>query len=195
MSNGTFDVTQSTGRTAANAGRGSWRNIELLSGFQVRRNRNVRIDLGGMAKGFAVDQAVSAMRASGATGGIVNAGGDLRVFGPMPERVSVRHPAAPGTFVPLAQITESAMATSANYFDAPGKGRLRRSDGQEMWLKGGSVTVTAPTCIVADALTKVVAAVGILQSLKLLHKIRARAYVLSETGRLIGAPGKVAHAA
>src|ERR1700688_928628 len=44
--------------------------------------RATQVDLGGIAKGFAVDRAVAAMRGAGATAGLVNAGGDLRVFGP-----------------------------------------------------------------------------------------------------------------
>src|SRR5258706_3688046 len=43
--------------------------------------RAAHVDLGGIAKGFAVDRAIVAMRRAGATAGLVNAGGDLRVFG------------------------------------------------------------------------------------------------------------------
>jgi thiamine biosynthesis lipoprotein ApbE len=39
------------------------------------------VDLGGIAKGFAVDRAVKALKCAGLASGVVNAGGDLRVFG------------------------------------------------------------------------------------------------------------------
>ena len=55
--------------------------IELLPDDRVRVLRPAWIDLGGIAKGYAVDQAVLAMRRAGCASGWVNAGGDLRVFG------------------------------------------------------------------------------------------------------------------
>jgi thiamine biosynthesis lipoprotein len=53
------------------------------------RMADLRLDLGGIAKGYAVDKAVEAMKTAGCTHGIVNAGGDLRVFGE-PQAVIVR---------------------------------------------------------------------------------------------------------
>jgi len=50
-------------------------------GQQVRLARRVRLDLGGIAKGFAVDQAIAQLRDAGVVSGSVNAGGDLRVLG------------------------------------------------------------------------------------------------------------------
>jgi thiamine biosynthesis lipoprotein len=50
----------------------------------------VALDFGGFAKGFAVDQAVEALLSNGCTGGLVNAGGDLRVFGPRTEPIFLR---------------------------------------------------------------------------------------------------------
>ena len=41
----------------------------------------MRIDLGGIAKGYAIDKAVQAMQSAGATGGMVDIGGDIRCFG------------------------------------------------------------------------------------------------------------------
>ena len=58
----------------------------------------IRIDLGGIAKGFAVDRALDVLRGRGLVRGLVNAGGDLAAFGPEPELVhhspSPRMPAA-----------------------------------------------------------------------------------------------------
>ena len=50
----------------------------------------VALDLGGIAEGFAVDKAVEALRAGGAIAGLVNAGGDMRIFGSRPEPVWTR---------------------------------------------------------------------------------------------------------
>ncbi len=61
--------------------------VELLGDRLVRfSGPGIRIDLGGIAKGFAVDRALEALRGFGVVNGLVNAGGDLAAFGPDPRR-------------------------------------------------------------------------------------------------------------
>ena len=131
-------------------------SIILERGNRVRTTAPVALDLGGIATGHAVDRAVAVLIESGARGGVVNAGGDLRAFGSagwIPIRV--RHPADAARAAHLFDVRDIAVATSADYFHSygtlldPGTGTLRPF--------GASVTVVAPTCALADALTKVVA--------------------------------------
>jgi thiamine biosynthesis lipoprotein len=121
----------------------------------------VRVDLGGIAKGYAVDCAVDALRGHGITSGRVNAGGDLRVFGAIPRRIHLRDPTNPGALIPFADIASGALATSAAYFSrSVWRGRtispvidgLRRRPTIPFF----SASVAAPTCMLADALTKLV---------------------------------------
>jgi FAD:protein FMN transferase len=131
--------------------------LHLEPGLGVRATAPVALDLGGIAKGYAVDRAVDALRATGARAGLVNAGGDLRVFGTddwMPVRV--RHPAAPAHALQLFEVRDAAVATSADYFRDGHRGLV---DPRTRSLRSfsGSVTVVAPTCALADALTKIVA--------------------------------------
>lgn len=143
------------------SGQGDWRHVELLDGHRVRLARRVRIDLGGIAKGFAVDQAIAVLRAHGMERARVNAGGDLARFGPGVEPVHLRHPAIPTVLLPLAELHSGAAATSAGYFAARRwQGRcvtphvhpkMRRALAPDR-----SATVLAPDCMSADALTKVV---------------------------------------
>lgn len=141
--------------------RGNWRNIILLEGNRVRLNSSLRIDLSGIAKGYAVDQAIKALRETGMIAGRVNAGGDLRVFGGRVQRINVRDPNAHTQTIPLLEITQGAAATSAGYYSA------RRYQGRMVTPiihphkrtaceTGRSVTVLAKDCMSADALTKVV---------------------------------------
>lgn len=139
---------------------GDFRDIELLPGHRVRFRRPLCIDLGGIAKGYAVDRAVDRLRASGAASAVVNAGGDLRVFGPLSRRVHLRDPANPGTLIPFADLSYGALATSAAYFSrVRWRGRTitplihgRRRNSADTAF---SVSVSAGTCMLADALTKV----------------------------------------
>jgi FAD:protein FMN transferase len=59
----------------------TWRHIFLRENHRVFFCPQLIVDLGGIAKGFAVDRAVDALKENGVENGIVNAGGDLRVFG------------------------------------------------------------------------------------------------------------------
>ncbi|MBY0510906.1 MAG: FAD:protein FMN transferase, partial [Rhodospirillaceae bacterium] len=144
--------------------RASWRDIELLDGQNVRFHRPLWIDLGGIAKGYAVDCAVAKVTALGAPQVCINAGGDLRVKGPQAERVLLRTGLA-GDSVPVVEIENGSLASSG------GREHLKRHDGRLVGphLHGARrtpvgtrsfVSVVAEDCIIADALTKVALARG-----------------------------------
>lgn len=174
LSQGLFDITTAatlvkTGFLPAQGGRshadghGCWRDIELLSGNRVRLHRPLLIDLGGIAKGFAVDQAVAALRAGGASHGLVNAGGDLRVFGDQPQSIHLRNPSAPQQLTEIITLQDEALATSAPYFSAVRRGRRLSSAlidprSGSSCVRQVSVSVRARECLLADALTKIVLA-------------------------------------
>ncbi len=139
---------------AATASGATYRDLELLPGSRVRWRRNGKawVDLGGIAKGYAVDRAVETLRAHGIEQGTVNAGGDLRCFGD-PRPLYLRAPDDPGRVWCAGEICNSAAATSADSF-RPGALVDPRLGTCVPW--GGSITVVAPDCLSADALTKVV---------------------------------------
>ncbi|HEX8613986.1 MAG TPA: FAD:protein FMN transferase [Telluria sp.] len=89
--------------------RGSAADIEIGPGW-ARLARPLRLTLDGIAKGYAVDLAVRALRRAGAEAGWINAGGDVRVFGalvlPMQRRES------DGSMRALGGLREAAMASS-----------------------------------------------------------------------------------
>ena len=136
-------------------------DVELLPDSQVRCLAPVRLDFGGFAKGYAVDQAVEALMRYGCGAGLVNAGGDLRVFGPQVETVLLREKT--GHFHPV-RLSNAAIAVSevnearrpsehsgyylrtqvASNSDAVGDARIN----------GRNVAVIANRAVLADALTK-----------------------------------------
>jgi FAD:protein FMN transferase len=118
-------------------------------------HRNARIDLGGIGKGHAVDRAVAALRHAGIDSGWVNAGGDLCTFGDAHLPLKLRNEEHGGV-ADFGISHDGAFATSR--FDAPGHARLARRAGTACAAR--HVSVAAPSCVWADALTKVVAASG-----------------------------------
>lgn len=132
-SDGVFDPTLGRGGLAA------W----SLAGGALHKHRDEAIlDLGGIAKGDAVDRGCAALQAQGVSAGWINAGGDLRVFGALPLPVHVRSADDAARCRPLVELRDGAFATS--HF-AAGSAAHR------------VVGVAAPLCRWADALTKVCA--------------------------------------
>jgi thiamine biosynthesis lipoprotein len=142
------------------------RNIELLPGGRVRLpSPDATIDLGGIAKGFAVDRAIAVLRDHDVPQGLVNAGGDLAAFGRDAVVVSLRDPREPRRIMGHVEIDGGALASSG-----------RRVDPFECWeTKETEVidvrtsrparaaigaTVRAGRCMIADALAKVVIVAG-----------------------------------
>jgi FAD:protein FMN transferase len=184
-SRGAFDITR-PGRhqhTRRDHGKEAMQALQLLRrGRRVRTARPLHIDLGGIAKGYAVDRGVAALRARGTSAGCVHAGGDLRVFGSslwLP--VQVRLPQSPGLAVPWAEVRDMAVATSADTFRA-GAGLY---DAQRRSLRPfpGSISVAAPSCMLADALTKLVA-LGPHRAPRLLARHAAHACHIDAAGHM-----------
>ena len=113
----------------------------------LRRRAPLRLDLGGIAKGHAVDRALLALRRGGCSAGAVDAGGDLRVFGREPESVRI------GRSGPVViDIANAALAVSEPSSQAPPGHRGYYSRVTGAWQQAGAAAVLAPTAAEADAL-------------------------------------------
>ena len=161
-------------------GRGSWRDVESLPDGTVRFHRPLWIDLGGIAKGYAVDRAIERLRAAEVARACVNAGGDLRVLGSEVRRVHLDPRHRRDHRVPVLEIANASVASSGGQVVRKGRqgavgphvhGTERHPVGARTF-----VSVVAERCVVADALTKVVLALG-PRSEALLRRYRATAHV------------------
>ena len=140
-------------------------SVELLPDNLVKYSSPACLDLGGIAKGFAVDKAIEILHNHDLEYAVVNAGGDLRVTGKLEEPVYVRHPISPEQLIFIGTISEGAVATSAPYFSAQNNHgtyatevcALVNAKKRASIVEQHSYTVIAPTCCTADALTKVLA--------------------------------------
>jgi thiamine biosynthesis lipoprotein len=160
---------------------GNWRDIIFGPEGRVHFRRPLRIDLGGIAKGFAVDRAAEALLRAGAPGGVINAGGDLRVFGPAPHIVDLRHPLDPGLRARRIALRDGSIATSvAQNGQADYANQSPFVDGRTGMpiLSRMSATICAHDCMTADALTKIVLAMR-HAARPILRKHRARAFLFS----------------
>ncbi len=129
-SEGLFDVSLGSGATGWRCDAAGLRKLD----------DGVRLDLGGIGKGYAVDRAIAVLVAAGAPAGWVNAGGDLRVFGDTSVPIDLRDEATGGVRR-FASLEDGAFATS----------RLGAR---------AHASVAAPHCLWADALTKIVVLSG-----------------------------------
>jgi thiamine biosynthesis lipoprotein len=147
-----------------------YRHVELLpESTSVRfRRPGVRIDLGGIAKGHAVDRGIEVLRRLGVERAMVNAGGDTRIIGDRlgrPWVVGIRHPDDETRIVLRIPLTDAALSTSGDYerfFEEDGVRYHHILDPRtgKSASKLRSVTIIAPTATRTDALTKSVFILG-----------------------------------
>ena len=130
-------------------GGGALSDLELRENSRAFARTPIDLDLGGIAKGFAIDCAIDALRDSGCVAGVVNAGGDVAVFGAGPHEILLR-----GARQPVSVANAALAATEVGAVDAPQehRGYYSRVRGHSMQRRRAAVI--APTAAVADALTK-----------------------------------------
>jgi thiamine biosynthesis lipoprotein len=131
---------------------GRFDDLELQSFHCVIAHAPMRVDLGGIAKGYAVDRAIDALRTAGCAGGLVNAGGDVAVFGPSNRNIVCGEPNAPRLVV---ELRNGALATSDTAcLSRPAEHRGYYHGANRRVTVSGQVTVLAKSAAIADGLTK-----------------------------------------
>ncbi len=140
---------------------GTYRDIVLHPDGRISFQQPLLLDLGGIAKGFAVDKAAEFLTGAGVKEAVINAGGDLRFTGELPNLVALRDPRAPREKVIHAAVTGPAVATSAAYFanrrhHARKISHILHPRTRKPMCSNVSVSVFARSCMDADALAKVV---------------------------------------
>ena len=133
----------------------SWHDIIFFGHESVFFRRPLLIDFGGVAKGFAVDQALHICKQAGPRlrAARINAGGDLARFGQPDAAIQIRHPVDASRLLGIDCGDHIAVATSAYEHAKPTHILPAGFSGTP---RVASVTVMASSCVIADALTKVV---------------------------------------
>jgi thiamine biosynthesis lipoprotein len=137
----------------------------------------MRIDLGGFAKGYAVDNGAAILARRGIRNAIVTAGGDSRVLGDRrgrPWTIAVRHPRRPGEVVAVLPLEDVSISTSGDYeryFERDGVRCHHVIDPRTGKSPDGvhSVTILAADGLTTEGLSKSVFVLGIDKGMRLIE--------------------------
>lgn len=162
------------------------------------QEKGMRIGLGGIAKGYAVDRAIEILQQEGVQDALINAGGDLRVIGKkdgQPWRVGVQDPREKGNLLGVLEITDTSFASSGDYEKYFIKDGIRYH--HLLNPKTGipaqgcrSVTIICASALQADALSTAVFVLGSGAGLKLIEKLPGvETLIIDQEGRLIMSEG------
>jgi len=169
-----------------------------ISGMHVTKaSPLLAIDLGAIAKGYAIDRAIAVLRDAGVTSAAVNAGGDIGLLGDKqgrPWRIGIQHPRRPGEVLTTLEVRDRAVVTSGDYersFERDGRRYHHLFDPQSGYPadRCQSVTVLAPRAVLADALATALFVLGPEQGLQLLRNYpEVDALIVGADGRLFRTP-------
>jgi FAD:protein FMN transferase len=144
------------------------------------KNKGMRIGFGGIGKGYAAERAKASLIRNGIASGVVNASGDLAVWGTQPntEPWTIGIAAPDGTLQPFSQmqLSNQAVATSGNYEKFVWINNKKYShtiDPKTGYPVSGikSVTIICPNAELADAMATPVMVMGIQTGLHLINQI------------------------
>lgn len=164
--------------------------------------KEMALDLGGIAKGYIVDETVKLLQKEGIKNGMVNAGGDLKVFGERTYRIAIRNPfkkknviARSPPFLPsqesggddvatskVIRVKNKAVCTSGGY-ERPGH-ILNPETGEPASDMLCSVTIIASSALAADALATAIIVMGREKGERLLKRLNLSYLLIDSKGKV-----------
>jgi len=153
----------------------------------------MRLDLGGIAKGYAIDLAIEAMQKAGAIGGLVDVGGDVRCFGPPSDSkeswlVGLQDPSVENQLLLVLKLRGVAVATSGGYrrfaeIDGKKYSHIINPQASSAADELVSVSIVARTATAADALATAVSVMGREKGLALVESLAQTEAILVPGGK------------
>ncbi len=172
-----------------------YRHVLLDAGKSTIRftRPGTRINLGGIAKGYACEQVVALLRKAGVTNALVNAGGDTRLLGDRrgkPWVVGIRDPDDGSRWVTRLALDDEAISTSGDYerfFEEDGVRYHHILDPKSGKPVAGvrSVTIVGPDATLTDGLSTSVFVLGVERGLALIEATPGYAAVIIDAGRKV----------
>jgi thiamine biosynthesis lipoprotein len=172
--------------------------LDQAAGTVRFREQGVRINLGGIAKGYVVERGVDILRMRGVQNAIVSAGGDSRLLGDRrgrPWMVGIRDPRNDGQVAISVPLENEAISTSGDYERYFEEGDVRyhhiiQPSTGEPASGVHSATVFGPDAVITDALSTSVFVMGVDQGLRLIATLPDyESIVIDDAGRIYYSDG------
>jgi FAD:protein FMN transferase len=154
--------------------------VDDRAGTAALARAGMKVHLGGVGKGYAIDRAVGILREAGQTDFMIQSGGDLFVSGrrgDRPWRVGIQDPrGATNTLFAAIEITDAAFSTSGDYerfFVRDGRRyhHILDPDTGEPAMATRSVTIMAKTATMSDGLSTGVFIMGADKGMALIERL------------------------
>ncbi len=155
-----------------------WKYLEIKEGKVYKRKPWIEIDLGGIGKGYACEQAAAKLKELGVKSALIDGGGNIVAIGKLrgkPWKIGVRNPRGDGVIAAL-DAEDVSIVTSGDYerfFEKDGVRYHHIMDPRTGYpaRKSISVTVMAESSMIADAWTKPIFILGPEDGLKLAESL------------------------
>jgi len=151
-------------------------------------DKGMKVDLGAIAVGYAVDKAVNVLKEKGVKNALVNGGGEIYAFGSPPKksawRVGIQHPRKPNAILGTIDLKDKAISTSGDYesyFEVNGKRYchiLNPKTGKPI-ENIMSVTVVADNTTDADALSTAIMVMGEKEGMRLAKRLGVECIIVT----------------
>lgn len=154
--------------------------LDAAAGTVFLARPGMRLDVGGIGKGFAADQAAAVMQREGATGGVVALAGDIKTFGRLPEGEAfifgIQHPRKEGAILARLELRDEAISTAGDYeryFERDGVRYHHILDPATLTPARGcqSVTIVASEGVMADGLDTGIFVMGPDKGMALIERL------------------------
>jgi len=174
-----------------------WRRVIVSSQRVELHGQGTAVTLNGIAQGCATDAVMNILRKAGATHALIDAG-ELGALGSKPDgsawRVGIRHPRQPGSYISLAKLKDRCLATSGDYetcfSDDFAHHHLFDPRTGHSPAECASVSIAAPTAMMADALSTAVFVLGPRAGLELVRSTPgADALIVQKAGSMEATAG------
>jgi FAD:protein FMN transferase len=178
----------------------NYRNIKLVNNTVRFTHPGMRIDLGGIAKGYSVDRAIELLQNCGITSGIVTAGGDSRIMGDKNGRpwiIGIQHPRNKDAYALRIPLSNTAISTSGDYerYFLTNEERIHHIINPRTGRsakKSWSASVIGPDATTTDALSTTLFVLGAEKGIQLIEKMQnLDAIIIDASGKVHYSSGLV----
>jgi len=169
-------------------------HLDTKTGTAFLALPGMRVDIGGIGKGYAADLAAEVMQQTGASAGVVAISGDIKTFGRMPDEkrfvFGIQHPRKEGALLGQLELEDEAVSTAGDYqrfFMEHGIRYHHILDPRTLQPArlSQSVTVVAKQGVIADGLDTGIFVMGPKKGMALIERLK------DVEGIIVGADGKV----